>query len=86
MSMAGNLRYAALNQQSVEIGGGIFSPSELAQAAKQIDSAEKLLAQLEIARNRINDMLTGDDGQAWKEAHKALPSIDEAIARAKGDA
>ena len=47
MSMAGNLRYAALNQQSVEVGGGIFSPAELAEAAKKIDSAEKLLAHLE---------------------------------------
>ena len=49
MSMAGNLRYAARNQQSVEIGGGIFTPAELAEAAKQIDSAEKLLAHLEKA-------------------------------------
>ena len=34
---------------------------------------------LKTARNRIADMLQGDDGQAWKEAEKALAAIDAAI-------
>ena len=34
---------------------------------------------LTTARNRIADMLQGDDGQAWKEAEKALAAIDAVI-------
>lgn len=54
--------------------------------AHLIATAPELLAQLEIARNRINDMLMGDDGQAWKEARKALVGIDATIAKAGGAA
>lgn len=36
---------------------------------------------LESARDRIKDMLKGDDGQAWKEAEKALPAIEAALAQ-----
>ena len=34
---------------------------------------------LRLAIDRINDMLMGDDGQAWKEARKALPRIEAAL-------
>ena len=34
---------------------------------------------LTTARNRIADMLQGDDGQAWKEAEKSLAAIDAVI-------
>lgn len=46
----------------------------------------ELLEALKIARERLADMLEGDDGQAWDEARKALPKIDAIIARAKGNA
>lgn len=39
---------------------------------------------LQLARDRIADMLMGDDGQAWKEARKALPIIDAALPSHKG--
>jgi len=35
---------------------------------------------LKLARDRLADMLKDDDGQAWKEARKAMPIIDAAIA------
>lgn len=35
---------------------------------------------LEIARNRLNDMLRGDDGQAWKEAQRFVDGLDESMA------
>ena len=34
---------------------------------------------LKIAIDRIEDMLKGDDGQAWKEAEKALPGLKKAL-------
>lgn len=34
---------------------------------------------LELARDRLADMLKGDDGQAWKEAEKAMPQIEKAL-------
>lgn len=32
-----------------------------------------------LAVNRLKDMLHGDDGQAWKEAEKALPYIERVL-------
>ena len=37
------------------------------------------LRALRVACHRINDMLMGDDGQAWKEARKTLPKLLVAI-------
>lgn len=34
---------------------------------------------LKIAIDRLEDMLKGDDGQAWKEAEKALPGLKKAL-------
>jgi hypothetical protein len=48
------------------------------------DPDARLLEPLITARNRIQDMLMGDDGQAWDEARKALPGIEAAIAKAQG--
>lgn len=43
---------------------------------------------LQLARDRLADMLMGDDGQAWKEAEKAPPIIDAALTHSalSGDA
>ena len=38
---------------------------------------------LRSAIDRLNDMLMGDDGQAWKEARKALPHIEAALTEVK---
>jgi hypothetical protein len=47
-----------------------------------IAAAPELLDQLQIACQRIADMLLDDDGQAFKEARKALPRIIATIAKA----
>jgi hypothetical protein len=36
-------------------------------------------AALQTAIDRLEDMLKGDDGQAWKEAKKALPGLRTAL-------
>lgn len=54
--------------------------------ARLIAAAPELLAQLEIARDRINDILSNDDGQAFKEAAKWMPGIEAAITKATGGA
>lgn len=47
-------------------------------------TAPELLEQLKVAMSRINDLLEADDGQAHKEARKALPKMESAIAKATG--
>ena len=37
------MRYAARNNLSAEIGGGVFGPKELAAAAERLDSAGDLV-------------------------------------------
>lgn len=49
-----------------------------------ITEAPNLLEQLKIAVSRLNDLLEADDGQAHKEARKALPKMESAIAKATG--
>ena len=46
---------------------------QLEQKAKSID---ELVEALDEAKNRIKDMLTGDDAQAWKEAEKFIDRLD----------
>jgi len=46
------------------------------QPAKVSDALEKAIWRLE-------DMLMGDDGQAWKEAEKALPHLKAALLAAR---
>lgn len=52
--------------------------------ARLIAAAPELLDQLQIAAHRITDILLEDDGQAFKEARKALPGIVTVINKAKG--
>lgn len=42
-------------------------------------SNENLKRNLQEAIYRLMDMLEGDDGQAWKEAEKALPRLQRAL-------
>jgi hypothetical protein len=51
--------------------------SDLASEAAQ---ESELRDGLEMAINRIEDMLQGDDGQAWKEAEKWLPRLKQTLA------
>ena len=53
--------------------------------ARLIAAAPDLLDQLINARNRLADMLKGDDGQAWQEAERAMASIEAAINKALGE-
>jgi len=58
----------------------LLADSESAyQLAKRVVGLEKALQE---AVWRLEDMLEGDDGQAWKEAEKALPKIREAMLKA----
>lgn len=55
---------------------------EFENAEKQLTKATATIAvkdeALQLSINRLKDMLEGDDGQAWKEARKALPQIEKA--------
>ena len=44
-----------------------------------IDEHQELRTQLQIAVARLEDMLLGDDAQAWDEAEKALPAMKRAL-------
>lgn len=44
----------------------------------------ELRRMLSTAIDRIEDMLNGDDGQAWKEAERVLPRLRATIAQEKG--
>lgn len=43
----------------------------------------ELVEALDTAIKRLNDMLIGDDGQAWKEARKTLPLLEQTLAKHK---
>lgn len=53
--------------------------------ARLIAAAPDMLEALVMAKNRLEDMLCGDDGQAWKEAEKAMSKIVDTIAKATGE-
>jgi len=44
-----------------------------------VTQSERLNKQLQSAIYRLEDMLEGDDGQAWDEAEKALPAMKKAL-------
>lgn len=44
-----------------------------------VTQSERLRKQLQSAIYRLEDMLEGDDGQAWDEAEKALPAMKKAL-------
>jgi hypothetical protein len=85
MSIVGNMKYAALNRQSVEIGGGLFSPDELRDAALKLESAERLLACLEKAVSSLEwaAVIIGDMPPKC-EYLEGLREAKEAIAKVKG--
>lgn len=58
------------------------APREIAIDEKDAFITE-LVKQLESARDRLADMLIGDDGQAWKEAERAMVQIDITLAKAR---
>lgn len=87
MSMVGNMKYAALNRQSVEIGGGLFSPEELRDAALKLESAERLLACLQKSVTSLEwaAVIIGDMPPNC-EYLESLREAKEAIAKATGGA
>ena len=45
-----------------------------------VNSHDLLISALTSARNRLRDMLYQDDGQSYKEAERAMPEIEAALA------
>lgn len=87
MSIVGNLKYAALNRQSVEIGGGVFSPEELRDAALKLESAELLLARLQNAVKSLEWAAAVIGDMPPKCGYlEGLREAKEAIAKATGGA
>lgn len=50
--------------------------------AHLVSSAPELARALQTAIWRLEDMLKADDGQAWKEAEKAIPSLRSTLSEA----
>lgn len=46
---------------------------------------DTLLALLTDAKYRLDDMLKGDDGQAWKEAERFMPRLNAVLNQNKGE-
>lgn len=62
--------------------------SECARASIKVANTvmaerDNLLDLLTDAKYRLDDMLKGDDGQAWKEAERFMPRLNAALAEAK---
>ena len=53
--------------------------------ARLIAAAPELVEALRDAANRIDDMLEGDDGQAWGEARQSAARFRALLARIEGD-
>lgn len=49
--------------------------------ARLIAAAPDLYEALRNAIDRLEDMLKGDDGQAWKEAERVMPRLRAALAK-----
>ena len=64
-----------------------FLSDEVERQRKRDQMHDELVAALTVARNRLADMLMngGDDDRAWKEARKAMPEIEAALAAATGE-
>jgi len=68
-----NLQRAVRDNETVDLGGGAFSPAELRIVCACLAKASEVSDGLRTAIWRIEDMLKGDDGQAFKEAERFLP-------------
>ena len=79
-------QYAIDDAKGQEITGWI-EPEHAAHIVHAVNSHDTLVSALTVARNRLADMLMngGDDGQAWKEAERAMPEIEAALTAAQGD-
>lgn len=67
-----------LNWQMAQASHDMCEESNIANP-----TTSDLLHALVVSRDRIADMLVGDDGEAWLEARKVLPQIEDVIARAR---
>ena len=59
--------------------GGKPGAYEFLEYVRPISEHQELRTQLRIAIARLEDMLMGDDAQAWDEAEKALPAMKRAL-------
>lgn len=58
---------------------GAVVPVDVQTTAKLFNDVMALRDALQTAIWRIEDMLKGDDGQAWKEAERALPQLKKIL-------
>ena len=74
---------------SVITSAGVFliptvHPELAAQIVRVVNSHDALVTALTSARNRLRYLLYQDDGQSYKEAERAMPEIEAALAKAQG--
>ena len=60
-----------MSQNECECGKYLHACSK-GKCKSELDTIEQLTKERDEAINRINDMLMGDDGQAYKEARKFI--------------
>ena len=76
------MQSSAVLEIASEAGKVFLSKDQAKQIFGLIEPKEShinALRALRLACIRINDMLMGDDGQAWKEAAKTLPALLESV-------
>lgn len=83
LTIAANMRRAARDRQTVEIGGGLFDPAELTAAAGQLEAFPELLAALKNALNVLAGVASGDLKTVRADS-PAITAARQAIAKATG--
>ncbi len=75
-----NLRKAARDRSLTTIGGGVFAPAEVEQAARLLEAVPELVAALEqcvtALHNRAGYLKTDKAAKAVDAANAALASIE----------
>lgn len=77
-------RASILDERGAYIVENVFTDTA-AHIVRCVNAHDGLVNALDQARNRMLDMMQQDDGQAYKEAEKAMPMIDEALTAARGE-
>ena len=78
-TLLANLKHAARNRESVHIGGGVFTPAEIAAAVREIEEAVSVLKTLR------ENMSQYDDGEWYLHdgCEPKLDYIDELLGKLK---
>lgn len=83
-TISANLAHAARNGETVKIGGGLFGPDELREAARLIAAAPDLLATLEELQAQLRAHVRMDVKKHYS-LMVAEVAADKAIRRARGE-